>query len=250
MSWFSRSSLCLLIVVLVGHVSSRSRLGADDATAARDVIAKAIKAHGGQEKLTKLPAQSWKETGTFYGMGQEFPYVGMVWVHAPNRVKVEIENVYTVAIDGDRGWVNAQGSIVDLPQDQVDESKEQQYGDWVATLVPLKDSEFKLSLIGDATVENKPAVGVRVSRKDHRDVNLYFDKETSLLVRSEKRVKVLEQGGEEVTQEATFGEFETVEGIKVPKKSVTKRDGKPYLDATRSEIARSEKLDDGLFAKP
>jgi len=117
------------------------------------------------------------------------------------------------------------------------------------TLIPLKDKAVNLSTLGEIKVDDRPALGVRVSSKGHRDINLYFDKETHLLVKSEMRVKV-EATGMEANQETFYGGHKEVGGIKEPMKFVIKRDGKPYLNAEVEEVRRGEKVDDSVFAKP
>lgn len=223
---------------------------ADEQADLRAIVDKAIETHGGEAKLTKLPAETWKESGVYHGGGNAFPYDGTVWVHYPSRMKMQIENVYTFAVDGDRAWFMAGGNTNDLPKERLDEQKEVMYADWIATLVPLKGKEFKLAALGESTVENKPAVGIRVSSKDHRDVSLFFDKGSGLLVKAATMVKSREQGDQEVTQEKIFLEYADVQGTKTLLKHVTKRDGKLYLESTHAEVKRLEKLDDGLFAKP
>src|SRR2546428_8816628 len=49
---------------------------ADDQADARAIVAKAIKAVGGEQKLEKFKAQTWREVGTYYGMGDGLPYTG------------------------------------------------------------------------------------------------------------------------------------------------------------------------------
>jgi len=55
---------------------------------------------------------------------------------------------------------------------------------WVAMLAPLKDKAYTLAPIGEVKVEDRPALGLRVSRKGNRDINLYFDKKTYLRVKT------------------------------------------------------------------
>ena len=42
----------------------------------------------------------------------------------------------------------------------------------------MKEKGYELSLIGEDKVEGKKVVGVRVSKKDQKDISLYFDAET------------------------------------------------------------------------
>lgn len=244
---------CHLALLVLLSVLARIPLGtlsADEQSELRAIIVRGIEAHGGEAKLTKLPAESWKENGVYHGSGNAFPYNATVSVHFPLRLKMDVENVYTVSVDGEKGWFLAGGNVNDLPKERLDEQKELLYADWLTTLVPLKEKEFMLVALGESMVEGKPAVGVRVSRKDHRDVNLYFDKGNGLLSKSSTRVRSREQGDQEVTQDKHYLEYADIQGTKVAVKLVIKRDGALYLESTRSEVKRLEKLDDGLFAKP
>src|SRR5437868_15187557 len=53
---------------------------ADDAADARAIIDKAIKASRGEEILDKYKAETLKEKGTYYGMGNGIPYTGHYWM--------------------------------------------------------------------------------------------------------------------------------------------------------------------------
>src|SRR6185503_2550966 len=82
---------------------------ADDQADALAIVAKSIKATGGEEKLAKYNAQTWKETGTYYGMGAGLPYTGNYAAQWPKQFRMEIETVFTIVINGDSGWVQAAG---------------------------------------------------------------------------------------------------------------------------------------------
>jgi hypothetical protein len=137
-----------------------------------------------------------------------------------------------------------------MPPERLAEQKEEIYAAWVADLVALKEKMFTLSSLGETNVDGKPAVGVKVSSKGHRDINLYFDKETGLLAKSETRVKDEMLGGQEVGQETFYSDYKEVQGVKVAMKAVIKRDGKLYVEADTTEYIPAEKLDDNLFLKP
>src|SRR5205823_4959970 len=151
-----------------------------DQPEARAIIDRAIQATGGEAALTKNAAATWNETGTFYGMGDGLPYKGAYASQPPAKFKMAIENVFTMIVNGDKGWVNG----MDMTAEQLSEMKENNYAGWVATLVPLKDKAFKLTAIGESKVGDQPAVGVKVTHDGHRDVKLYFNKDGGLLVRS------------------------------------------------------------------
>jgi hypothetical protein len=229
---------------------------ADDAADARALVEKAVKAQGGQEKLEKFAAHTSKFKGTFHGMGQAIPMTGEISSQGADRFKMEAEVEaggmkfrFVSVLAGDKGWVRVGDATTEMDKDQLAEAEEQAYAGWVGTLAPLKDKEFTLAAIGEAKVNDKPALGVKVSRKGRRDVDLYFDKETGLLVKTETRVKD-EGSGQEVTEENYPGEYKEVQGTKQPTKFTVKRDGKLWVEGEATEQQLAEKLDDGVFAKP
>jgi hypothetical protein len=161
------------------------------------------------------------------------------------------QNINVVTrVNGDKISIEANGNAIETP-DQVKESiKDAQQLLKVARLVPLvKEKRYELSLIGEVKVEGKPAIGVRVSAKDQKDINLFFDKETGLLAKMEHRTKE-PTGGNEVTEERVILEYQkTREGIPMPKKVVVRHDGKAYLEAEVLEVTLLEKIDDSEFMK-
>ena len=235
------------MVALVMTIGSRVR--AEEKGDARATIDRAIKATGGEEKIKKFRAMTWKEKGTFYGMGDGVAYTGIYSHQYPNQFRMEIENVFVIVVNGDKGWSQMGGNTTEMTKDQLAEQKENMYADSVARLTPLSDKAYKLAALPEIKVNGRAAVGVKVSHKGHRDVKLYFDGESGLLVQREQTVKD-DQSGKEVTQVATFSDFKAVEGIKVPTKTVIMRDGKKFVEAEEHDVKLLEKLDDSTFDKP
>jgi hypothetical protein len=223
----------------------------------KEIIAKAIKAHGGEEFLTKNKAAQLKSKGKINIPGAgELDYTQDAAYMLPDKfrdtmeLKVMGQNLTVLTlINGDKVTLELNG--MDIPgADKVKESmKTMGHVLHVARLVPLKEKGFELSLIGEDKVEGKKVVGVRVSKKDHKDVSLYFDKETGLMAKME--FKSVAPGTEmEVTEERIIMEYEkTKDGIPFGKKILIKHDGKTFLEGEVTEIKHFEKLDDSEFKK-
>jgi outer membrane lipoprotein-sorting protein len=229
---------------------------ADDAADAKALVEKAVKAHGGQDKLDKLPGVSVKFKGTFHGMGDGIAMSGEISSQGPDKQRIDIEVEaggqklpILIITNGDKGWSKIIKEVKELGKDELAEAKEQAYAAWVVTLAPLKDKQFTFATTGEIKVEKRTALGVKVSSKGHRDVDLYFDKETGMLVKSETRVKD-DMSGQEVTEESFPGDYKDVQGTKQPMKFTVKRNGKLHVEGEATEIKLSEKLDASLFAKP
>jgi len=236
----------LIVAGLVLAVGGRAWTA--DKEEARATIDRAIKATGGEEKLTKFKALTFKEKGTYYGGGEAQAYTGEYGLQLPDQFRMDITRVFVSVLDGDKGWIQRSGETKEMTKEELAEAKESQYARRVERLTPLKDEAFTLSPLDEIKVNDRAAVGVKVSQKGHRDIKLYFDRESGQLVRSEQRVK--NESGKEVTQEATFSDYKEVEGIKVPTKIVINRDGKKFVEAEVQETKVLQKLDDKLFQKP
>jgi hypothetical protein len=225
---------------------------ADDATKA--IIDKAIKAHGGAEKIGKEKAAQTKSKGTLSLMGG-LNFTEETTVQ-PDRLKSVLQleaggNTIqvTTVFDGKKAWASVNGQTQELEGKVLDEMKEASYMTRLARLAVLKDNEYELSPLGEVKVNGKPAVGIRVASKGHRDVNLYFDKESGLLAKLERQA-VDAMTGEDVAEERIITEYQEIDGVKVPKKAVINRDGKKFIEAEVVEIKFRDKFDESEFAKP
>jgi hypothetical protein len=244
-----------LTVCLVLSASSWAR--ADDQADMKALVEKAIKAHGGADKLAKFKAATTKMKGKFYGMGDGIDYTGEFKVQLPdktrNAITVEANGqkfTITQVFNGDKGWISTNGDVKDADKDQIDEAKEELYDNKVTNLYPLLEKGFKLSLLGESKVGDQEAVGVKVASEGHRDVNLFFDKKTNYLIKTETHVKDLMGGGGEVAQETLYEDYKEVSGVKQPHKIVVSRDGKKFVDGELSDAKLLDKLDDSVFGKP
>lgn len=199
-----------------------------------------------------------KGTGTFYGLGEGIPWTGEWHMQGLKQMRSVLElkamdNTLTFArvIDGDKGWSKFNDQVKAMSPDEVAEEKHELYVRWVSSLVPLKDKAFRLGALGEVTVAGKPAIGVRVSHDGRRDVSLFFDKASALLIKNEYQVKDVAGGADkELLQETLFADFKEFAGAKFPTKVTIKRDGKQFVDAVMSDIRPMESLDDALFAMP
>lgn len=228
---------------------------ADEQKELKALLDKAIKAHGGAEKLTKLMAGTSKFKGKMNFMGNELDVTGEVAMQLPDRLKVDIgfevmgQKFQVVQVfNRDKGWLSVNGMTMDLDKDMVAESKESMHAFRVQQLVPLKDKAFKLQPLGEIKVGDRTVHGILVSHEGRRDVNLYFDKEKALLLKVETRAK--DMNNNEVSQETLYADYKEADGLPYPAKVTVKQDGKPFMDMEITENKPAEKLDDSVFAKP
>jgi len=246
----------LVGMVVVCWIASAGLVQAQDDPKA--VIEKAVKAMGGSEKLTKLPAMKNKSKGSMELMGMTIPFEGEITTQGAEQLKMEFQMeimgqkfTFLQAVNKDKGWMSVMGMTQDLAGDQLANLQSEAYASHVESLVPLlldKDKTFALTLVGEAKVNGKPATGVKVACKNKKDINLYFDRETGLLVKSERRS--LDPSQTEVNAESFYSDYKEVGGIKQPMKYLVQHDGKKFLEGELLEFKLLDKLDDSFFNKP
>lgn len=241
--------------LVLGLVLAGGGLAADDQADVKGILDKAIKATGGEETLAKYKAVTWKGKGKINLMGTEIEFTIEAAVQPPKQSRGRSEGDFSgtkferlQVVNGDKGWVSLMGNVDEMPAAQLAAAKEDLYAGWVATLLPLRDPAFKLVPLGESQVADRPAVGVKVSHKDHKDISLYFDKQKGWLVKAQRRAT--DMMGQEVDQETFFSDYKEAKGVQHARKQLTKRDGTVFLEIAITDYTPVEKLDDKLFAKP
>jgi hypothetical protein len=236
-------------VLLAAHTGAR----ADDVQA---VLDKAVKAHGGAGKLGKLRAVQSKSKGTIEIAGG-ITFTDETIVQPPGQIKTATTldvNGQTVTVnvvfDKDKGWIKTGDKVMDMDENTLAEMKEVAYLTQLGRVVFLKEGKgAEVSLVGDDKVDGRDVVGLRVAAKNHKDVNLYFDKQTGLLAKITRHALDM-QSGQEVSEERIIQEYQDVDGLKTAKKVVVTRDGKKFLEVEVTDVQFLEKVDDSTFAKP
>jgi hypothetical protein len=220
---------------------------ADDT--AKAIVEKAIKAHGGAEKLAKLNVRQEKKEIKY---SETSTYTMDCLIHLPQRVKSTTRGPsnYMVikVINGDKIWSESSGKPGEETAESLKHGKELLHEDYVVTLTPLlKDKRFKLSPLAEIKVNDRPALGVKVAAKDHADVDLYFDKDTGLLVKSEATRPF---DGKDIVMSTVYSEHKEADGLKWPRKRVDYWDEKQTRETEITELKFLDKIDDSEFAKP
>jgi hypothetical protein len=227
---------------------------ADDAKV-NEILDKAIKALGGEEKIGKAEAMTWKAKGKITIEGNENEFTAGATLQGLDRLHAEFEmeingNKFKAisVLDGDKGWRKLGDQVMEMDKDSVTNEKRNAYLMAAATLVaPLKGKGFKVEAAGEEKIAGKPALGVKATGSDGKDFTLYFDKESGLPVRMV--AKVIGWMGEEYTQEINYSNHKEFEGLKRPTKVSVKRDGDPFLDEEVVEFKVLDKVPAETFAE-
>jgi hypothetical protein len=232
----------------------------------KDTIDAAIKAHGGKELLDKYPASKSKFAGDMSVMGLDISFEGSS-VQAQGQFKLDMtadisgqKLVVSQIVNGTKVKTKQSIGGMDLPdmanEAQLDELRFSVVAQEIGRLTPLlaKPKTFSLKAEADEEVDGKKATVVTVTAKvgekgeKTRDVKLYFDQKTNLLVKTARKgLAPGDPDGGEVPQESLLADYKKIDGLMIPMKTTSVIDGKKFMTMTVSEHVNLEKVDPKEF---
>jgi hypothetical protein len=227
---------------------------AAERTEALKRLEKAIEAHGGADGLQKLAVSVQKLKGMMrmsqLGM---MPAEQELKIQFPSQLRLvskisfpmETKQLY-LGLNKNGGWYGTTGETREMSEIEVTDHRGELYLRRVFSLIPLKGDEFNLKPIDSLEVDGKPTFGIRVSHKQWPSVNLYFDAESSLLVRSLCRFS---QAGVVALRETNFLDFKPVHGVKLPSRIVERLGADKILDTSVS-YSFPARIEDKEFEQP
>jgi acetyl esterase/lipase len=224
---------------------------------ARTVLEKAIRAYGGEAKLSKLKTMTSKAKGKgIVNFGGEVSFTLETCWQWPDRLK----NTATVTIirpvafveilAGDDAWSSYDDKPGFLDAAKRDELRAQAHVRRLQQLTPLLDDNlYELSVLGEIHIDDRPAVGIGVACAGEHDVRLYFDAETNLLAKIEWR-SLNESGVKMIVHEDLLSEYREIDGVPTATKLLRRRDGKKILELNYTEVRYPDQLASAEFADP
>lgn len=220
------------------------------------ILDKAIKAHGGADKIDKERASQSRSKGTLEANGMTLD-ITQESVTFKGKFKETVSfsiggtDVTVIAgFNGKDGFVKANGMDVPLTDEITKELNEASHLMKILKPTTLKDKKLvELKSLGVVKFDTKKLFGVKVTSKDRRDCEVYFDTETGLLTRVHRTVFDMEKS-KEVPEERIINEYQDVDGMKLPKKILINRDGKKHTELEVQEAKFLDKVEDSTFEKP
>ncbi len=236
-----------------------SSFAAPDTPAEKDpraILLRAIKAHGGADRLAQLRLLREQSRGVLTILNMKVAFTTEVLFRAPDQFRITQttdlrgKRLHIVQVfDGTRGWRIQAGVPKPADEKTLANWKELAHATHVGTLTPLlaADKGYGLALLGEVEVKGKKAVGVRVSFKGRRDVRLYFDRASGLLVR---RAFQPRPGGKEAVQDEVYSDFKEVDGVKRPGHVSVSLGGIPHAEIDVTMTRFPDRIDDKTFREP
>lgn len=246
---------CTILAVFVISWVTNFPLTTAAAEDAKEIVKKAVAAHGGADKINKFKGVRSESKGVISIMGTDFEFTNQSVSQFPDKQKstIQIEfmgNSITVVqlVNGERVSLTVNGMAQEIPESQKTELREAIQLQKIMNLTSLlEDGRYELKVIPGVKVDDRETVGIAVGGKDLKEVKVFFDKQTYLVAKVERKAHDPSLSGDEVNQETIVSDYKEFNGVKKPMKTVILLDGKKFMEAVNTKVEVVEKIDDKEF---
>ena len=196
------------------------------------ILQKYIDAIGGKEKLEGVESYALFAEAQMQGLTLELELKKTSKDQFMQNVKVAGNSMQKQVLDGDKGYIVAQGQRKDLSDEEIKKIKEE------SAAFP----ELNYLAAGNITLEGVEAVGdaKAYKLKITDDKSAFYDVETGLKI---QEMEVREVQGQQISQALMLSDYKEISGIKFPFK-LSQTTGPQTFDFTVKEI----KVNEGVSA--
>ncbi|WP_055447529.1 M16 family metallopeptidase [Lacinutrix mariniflava] len=172
-----------------------------------------LKAIGGETTLQNVTTLVQEMSASFQGQNMAMT----VKQKSPNLMSTDVSiigmgSVFKQAFNGETGYMAQMGNKQPMPAEAIAKSKAKTA--LFDELGLMANSSLKVSLDSIETVDGNDAYVLVIEDKDGESTKNYYDVTSGLKIKSVSKEKG--PGGQEITQERTFGDYKEVSGIKFP----------------------------------
>lgn len=221
-----------------------------------ELIARNLKARGGEDKLRAL--QTMRISGTVTVQGMELPIT--VMAKRPNLMRQEMQiqdKKVVTAFDGSTAWMINPMMGADAPQEiqgpQAELTRDQ--SDFDGALLDYKKKGHTVEVVagdGKDGTEKLPdgtdVYHLKVTRASGRVQHYYLDAERGIEVKQSSEVEGPD--GQKMLVEQELTDYRPVDGIMVPHSVKSLMNGTPVVTMTVGAIEFNVPLDNTLFEMP
>lgn len=245
-----------IVLFFVSFMPVASFVAPSRADEARKLVDKAIRAHGGEQRIarTKTGRIQAKADGMIAGT---FPF-RISWEELfdlPRRYRQSIEGSksgmpvqWSFAIVGREGWARQELGVPEALHPEPPLPVEGHWHTILPHLLLLRNKEFHLSFLGEAVQDIRTLAGIRAeSRRTVAD--FYFDKFTGLLVRARRAMPHFMPGAE-VIGDIFYEDYREVDGVHFPMRFQANSGQNLSIKLQITSLKWLDKIDERAFAKP
>ena len=221
-----------------------------DMAKAKEVIAAAVEAYGGFEKLQAIKNIVVEGRSTASTpMGQMDMDVKGYQAY-PDKLRQDIrmpQGEMSYAFDGTSGFAMTPMGPQPLPPEMIASMKDGIFREPIWLLVSLMQDDSPIQYAGTEEVMGKSAAIVLVPQPSGEVLSVFISEETHYIVKMGFRET---EQGVVVNKETLLGDYRDVDGVKMPHHIQQNVEGELFTETRLSSVMLNAELDDSLFQEP
>ncbi len=221
-----------------------------DIAKAKEILAAAVDAHGGLDKLTAVKnavSESNSTVNTPAGKAD----LNVKFLHLfPDKLRQDVETPQgkmSYVFDGKTVYVVSSMGTQPLPPEISKSFNDSVFRETIPLLINLTQNIIPVQYSGTEEVQGNPAAILLVKQPSGEMLKIFISEETHLIVKYAFRET---EQGVTLNKEQHFSDYRDVNGVKMPYHIVQTVNGNPYIENRISSIEFNTGLDETLFEIP
>ena len=221
-----------------------------DMAKAKEILAAAVEAHGGLEKLQAVKNIVMEARASVNTPAGPMQVEGKSYYVYPDKFRQDMkmpQGEMAYVFDGTAGFAITPMGAQPIPPQMANSFKDAVFRENVWLLANLSQNEVPIQYAGTEEAEGKQAHVLAVQQPSGEMLKVFISDETYYIVKISYREM---SQGMAVNRETLMDDYRDVDGIKVPYHVVQNVDGQPFSESRVTGITLNAELDETLFQEP
>ena len=221
-----------------------------DMAKAKEILAAAVEAHGGLEKLQAVKNIVIEARASANTPAGPMQVEGKSYYVYPDKFRQDMkmpQGEMAYVFDGTSGFALTPMGVQPMPPQIANSFKDAVFRENVWLLANLAQNEVPIQYAGTEKVQGKQTHILAVQQPSGEMLKVFIGDETYYIVKISYREM---NQGMAVNRETFMDDYRDVDGIKVPHHIVQNVDGQPLSESRVTGITLNAELDETLFQEP
>lgn len=221
-----------------------------DMAKAKEILAAAVEAHGGLEKLKAVKNIVMEARASANSPAGPMQIEGKSYYVYPDKFRQDLkmpQGEMAYIFDGTAGFAMTPMGVQPIPPQMANSFKDAVFRENVWLLANLSQNEIPIQYAGTEEVQGKQAHILVVQQPSGEMLKVFISDETYYIVKISYREM---SQGMAANRETFMDDYRDVDGIKVPYQVVQNVDGQPFTESRVTGITLNAELDETLFQEP
>ena len=221
-----------------------------DMAKAKEILAAAVEAHGGLEKLQAVKNLVIEAQATGNTPQGPMQIEGTSYYLYPDKFRQNLklpQGEMAYVFDGTAGFAMTPMGVQPIPPQVANSFKDAVFRETLWLLPHLSQNDIPLQYVGTEEVDGKPASILLVTQPSGEMLRLFVSDDTHYVVKLSYRETAQ---GPAVTRETYMKDYRDVDGVKVPYHIVQNVEGQLYSENRVTSVTLNAELEESLFQEP